>query len=161
MFQVTKLSKSYGKQVLFDDVTFTVGDGERVGLVGRNGHGKTTLFRILTGAEEVDSGEIHTPADYRIGYLSQHLSFSKQSALAEVASELPQQKDWIETHRAEAILSGLGFSEGQMHEDPKLLSGGFQVRLNLAKVIVSEPNLLLLDEPTNYLDIVSMRWLAQ
>jgi ATP-binding cassette subfamily F protein 3 len=162
MIQVNGLSKSYGRQVLFHNIGFTVNAGERVGLVGRNGHGKTTLFRMITGEEHPDSGTITVPNDYAAGHLSQHLSFTGKTVLEEASLGLrPSEDGRDETYRAGAILLGLGFSTGDYQRSPHDLSGGYQVRLNLAKLLVSGPNLLLLDEPTNYLDIVSIRWLAQ
>ncbi len=162
MIRVLNLSKSYGSNLLLDDVNFMMNPGERLGLIGRNGHGKTTLFRLLLGTERPDSGEIVVPKHYRIGHLSQHLEFSQGSVLAEVCSALPGSEDDTDlSYRAEAALHGLGFEGELLQCSPEKLSGGYQVRLNLAKVLVSEPNLLLLDEPTNYLDIVSMRWLKR
>jgi ATP-binding cassette subfamily F protein 3 len=162
MLQVTNIEKSYGKQVLFDGVGFTVNPRERVGLVGRNGHGKSTLFRMILGEEHQDAGTITTPSGYTIGHLSQHIHFTEDRVLKEACLALPPNEDHIdETYKAEAILHGLGFTNDDFDRHPSSLSGGYQVRLNLAKVLVSEPNLLLLDEPTNYLDIVSVRWLTQ
>lgn len=130
-----------------------------MGLVGRNGHGKTTLLRIIAGSEAPDSGAVAAPKGYRVGYVTQHIHFSKPTIIEEACTGLPRQ--FIhDTWRAEKILSGLGFSKTDMDRHPADFSGGFQVRLNLAKVICSEPDLLLLDEPTNYLDIVSIRWLS-
>lgn len=162
MLQVANIEKSYGKQVLFDGVGFTVNPRERVGLVGRNGHGKSTLFRLILGEEHPDSGTITVPSGYTIGHLSQHIHFTEDTVLQETCLALPENEDYIdETYKAEAILHGLGFTNDDFDRSPAALSGGYQVRLNLAKVLVSEPNLLLLDEPTNYLDIVSVRWLTQ
>ncbi len=162
MIRVLNLSKSYGSNLLLDDVNFVMNPGERLGLIGRNGHGKTTLFRLLLGTERPDDGEIVVPKHYRIGHLSQHLEFSRDSVLAEACSALPGSEDGTDlSYRAKAALHGLGFESELLQCSPEKLSGGFQVRLNLAKVLVSEPNLLLLDEPTNYLDIVSMRWLQR
>lgn len=162
MLHVVGLSKAYGPQVLFNDVSFTLGKGERIGLVGRNGHGKSTLFKIIIGEEHADSGQIRTPANYRIGHLSQSIKFSKPTVLEEACLALPKSSDGIdETYKVKAILHGLGFDDNDFIQDPEKLSGGFQVRLNLVKILVSQPNLLLLDEPTNYLDIVSMRWLTR
>jgi ATP-binding cassette subfamily F protein 3 len=162
MIQVTNLYKSYGQQVIFDNAGFTVNPGERVGLTGRNGHGKTTLFRMITGQERPDSGTISVPRHYRTGYLSQHLRFTEDTVLKETCLSLPADNDGgDESYKAETILLGLGFSTDDLDIGPAELSGGFQVRLNLAKVLVSDPELLLLDEPTNYLDIVSLRWLGQ
>ncbi len=162
MIQVSNIDKSYGQQVLFDKVSFLINPGERLGLVGRNGHGKTTLFRFILGQEHQDSGVISIPAGYRIGHLSQHISFSEDTVMKEACLSLPPREDHKdESYKAESILMGLGFTADDLSIDPLRLSGGFQVRLNLAKVLVSDPNLLLLDEPTNYLDIVSLRWLVQ
>jgi len=162
MLQVTNIEKSYGKQMLFDGVGFTVNPRERVGLVGRNGHGKSTLFRMILGEEHQDAGTITVPSGYTIGHLSQHIHFTEETVLGEACLALPPNDDHIdETYKAEAILHGLGFTSDDFERPPAALSGGYQVRLNLAKVLVSEPNLLLLDEPTNYLDIVSVRWLTQ
>ncbi len=162
MIQISNLDKSYGQQVLFDNAGFTINAGERVGLVGRNGHGKTTLFRMILGQEHPDSGTISIPNDYKIGHLSQHIRLNADTVLKEACMSLPRHEDAMdETYKAEVILAGLGFPSEDFGLAPKKLSGGFQVRLNLAKVLVSDPDLLLLDEPTNYLDIVSLRWLAQ
>jgi ATP-binding cassette subfamily F protein 3 len=162
VIQVSNLSKSYGTQVIFDDVGFSVNAGERIGLVGRNGHGKTTLFRMITGEERPDTGVISIPNNYAVGYLSQHLKFNKDSVLKEGCLGLrPSEDGRDESYKVERVLMGLGFSLDDFSRHPLDLSGGYQVRLNLAKLLVSEPNLLLLDEPTNYLDIVSIRWLTR
>ena len=145
-----------------DGASLLVGDHERVGLVGRNGCGKSTLFKMILGQECLDGGSIDIPKTYSIGYLQQHINFTHATVHEEACSVLkPNEDGWIEEHKVEAILFGLGFDEESMHKSPMLLSGGFQIRLNLAKVLASEPDMLLLDEPTNYLDIVSMRWLSR
>ncbi len=159
MISVQYLSKQYFEQVVFDDISFNLSSRERVGLVGRNGHGKTTLFRMLIGQEDCDKGIIAIPKNYRIGYLDQHIDFTKPTVLEEGCLGLPEEQkadDW----RVKSVLSGLGFSEEDFDRNPAEFSGGYQIRLNLAKVLVSNPNLLLLDEPTNFLDIVSIRWLT-
>jgi len=162
MLTVTNLSKTYGRQTLFEGASFQVAPGERVGVVGRNGSGKTTLFRILLGEEAADAGAVTVPAGYRIGYLAQHLRFDLPTVLAEAVSALPPREDGTdETYRAKAVLAGLGFSEEDFSVAPAVLSGGYQVRLNLARTLLSAPDLLLLDEPTNYLDVVSIRWLRR
>jgi ATP-binding cassette, subfamily F, member 3 len=162
MLAITNLTKTYGRQVLLDNVSFSVGSGERIGLTGRNGTGKTTLFKLILGEEEPDSGEILIPNGYTIRYLSQHIHFTGSSVLEEACLNLKATEDGRdETYKVKSILAGLGFSPGEFHRNPHHLSGGFQVRLNLVKILASEPNLLLLDEPTNYLDIVSVRWLTQ
>jgi ATP-binding cassette subfamily F protein 3 len=158
MISIDNLSKSFGGRELFDGVSFKINSKERVGLVGRNGHGKSTLFRIIVGEEGYDDGTITMPKGYRIGYVRQHIQFTEKTVLAEgMKGLMAAEKDhhW----KVEKILAGLGFSDGDMVRDPHDFSGGFQVRLNMAKVLVSEPDLLLLDEPTNYLDITSIRWI--
>ncbi len=158
MLSIDNLGKSFGDRVLFDGVSFKINSKERVGLVGRNGHGKSTLFRIIIGEEGYDEGAITMPKGYRIGYVEQHIRFTEETVLAEgMKGLLPTERDhhW----KVEKILAGLGFSDGDMVRSPHDFSGGFQVRLNLAKVLVSDPDLLLLDEPTNYLDITSIRWI--
>ena len=158
MLQIKKLSKSYRSQLLFNQVSFSLAQGERVGIVGRNGSGKSTLFKLILGIEQADDGEIEIPRGYTIGHLEQHLKFTKSTILEEAALGLTSGCE-SELYRAEIILSGLGFSLEDMQKSPETLSGGFQIRVNLAKLLLSKPNLLLLDEPTNYLDIVSARWL--
>ena len=112
MIAVTNLSKSYGTQVLFENVTFNINPGEKIGLVGRNGHGKTTLFRLITGQEEPDSGTITIPKGYRIGYLKQQLEFTEPTVLAECCADMPtDDSGQKQTWQAEKILSGLGFSK--------------------------------------------------
>jgi ATP-binding cassette subfamily F protein 3 len=160
MIGVENLYKSFASQVLFEDASFKLNPKERIGLVGLNGHGKTTLFRIIIGEESPDTGTISIPKNYRIGYVRQHLDFIRDTVLEEGMTGLTaQERDhyW----KVEKVLAGLGFNKDDMQRHPSDFSGGFQVRLNLAKVLVSEPDLLLLDEPTNYLDITSIRWVER
>jgi len=160
MISVENLTKRFGDQLLFEGISFKLNLRERIGLVGRNGHGKTTLFRIIIGEEEYDGGDIIAPRHYRIGHVRQDIAFSRNTIIEEGMVGLPQQeKDHF--WKVEKILAGLGFSGSDMGRYPGEFSGGFQVRLNLAKVLVSEPDLLLLDEPTNYLDITSIRWVER
>jgi len=158
MIQLQNISKSFTSQELFKNINFKLNSGNRVGLVGRNGSGKSTLFKIITGEEHPDSGEVIIPKNYRIGTLKQHLSFSKKTLKEEAALALSEEMQY-DTYRVEKILFGLGFNAEDLEKDPLSFSGGYQIRINLAKLLVTEPNLLLLDEPTNYLDIVSLRWL--
>lgn len=160
MLKISGLSKSYGSQDLFERVNLQMNAGERLGLVGRNGHGKSTLFRLILGQEEADEGGIGIPKNYKIGHLEQHLKFTKDYVIEEACLGLVSD-EWEATYKAEKILSGLGFSEEDFYKSPQQFSGGYQIRINLAKLLLSEPNLLLLDEPTNYLDILSIRWITQ
>lgn len=159
MIQAENLTKSFSGQVLFENISFKLNTRERLGLVGRNGHGKTTLFRLIIGTEHPDSGSITSPKNYRIGYVRQQLAFSRETILKEGATALPEAES-DQYWKVEKILAGLGFSQADLNKDPHTLSGGYQVRLNLAKALVSDPDLLLLDEPTNYLDITSIRWVV-
>jgi ATP-binding cassette subfamily F protein 3 len=158
MIQVQDISKSFGTQVLFEGVTFTIGKKERLGFVGRNGSGKSTLFKMVLGEYLPDSGKIAVPKGYTIGSLDQHIHFTKETVLEECCQVLKAEEQY-DYYKAEKILFGLGFSEEDLHKDPASFSGGYQVRINLTKALIQRPNLLLLDEPTNYLDIVSLRWL--
>jgi ATP-binding cassette subfamily F protein 3 len=158
MIKICEVNKSYGDQVLFKDLSFNVNRGEKIGLVGRNGHGKSTLFQMILGNETPDSGSIVAPKNYRIGYVQQHIHFTRPTVLEEGCLGLPKDEEY-DTWKVEKILSGLGFSEEDMQRPPAEFSGGYQVRLQLAKLLASHPDMLLLDEPTNYLDIVAIRWL--
>jgi ATP-binding cassette subfamily F protein 3 len=160
VIQVDNLTKRYGAQTLFDGTSFKINRRERVGLVGRNGHGKTTLFRMIAGLETPDEGSITVPRNYRLGYVEQQIDFTEPSVLAEAAKGLPPDQA-SERWRVEKILFGLGFSREDWAKGPGELSGGFQVRLNLAKILLADHNMLLLDEPNNFLDITSIRWLEK
>ena len=158
MIQLTNISKNYSSQELFNNLNFKLNAGTRVGLVGRNGSGKSTLFKLILGEESADSGDVVIPKNYKIGTLKQHLTFSEKTLREESALALSDELKY-DTYRVEKILFGLGFTSEDLDKDPLSFSGGYQIRINLAKLLVTEPNLLLLDEPTNYLDIVSLRWL--
>ncbi|MCD6432538.1 MAG: ABC-F family ATP-binding cassette domain-containing protein [Sulfurimonas sp.] len=158
MIQLTNISKNFSTQELFSNLNFKLNSGNRVGLVGRNGSGKSTLFKLILGEESADSGDVIIPKNYKIGTLKQHLTFSEKTLREEAALALEDEMKY-DTYRVEKILFGLGFTGEDLEANPLSFSGGYQIRINLAKLLVTEPNLLLLDEPTNYLDIVSLRWL--
>lgn len=160
MIQVSNLSKSYGSRVLFEEAGFSLSKGDRVGFVGRNGSGKSTLFKILLDLETKDSGEIITPKGYSVGYLDQHIHFTEETVVQECCKVLPEEFEY-EYYRAEKLLFGLGFKEEDLYKPPGKFSGGYQLRINLVKCLLQEPDLLLLDEPTNYLDILSLRWMKK
>ena len=158
MIQLINISKSFASQELFDNLNFKLNSGNKIGLVGRNGSGKSTLFKIILGEETHDSGEVIIPKGYKIGTLKQHLIFTEPT-LREEATLALGEDDQYSFYKIEKILFGLGFTTEDLEKDPLSFSGGYQIRINLAKLLVTEPNMLLLDEPTNYLDIVSLRWL--
>ena len=158
MIQLQNISKNFATQELFSNLNFKLNASNRVGLVGRNGSGKSTLFKLILGEEAPDEGEVIIPKNYKIGTLKQHLTFSEKTLREEAALALTEEMKY-DTYRVEKILFGLGFVLEDLDKDPLSFSGGYQIRINLAKLLVTEPNLLLLDEPTNYLDIVSLRWL--
>ena len=158
MIQLTNISKNFAKQELFSNLNLKLNAGNRAGLVGRNGSGKSTLFKLILGEESADSGDVIIPKNYKIGTLKQHLTFSESTLREEAALALEDEMKY-DVYRVEKILFGLGFTQEDLDKDPLSFSGGYQIRINLAKLLVTEPNLLLLDEPTNYLDIISLRWL--
>lgn len=158
MIQLTNLSKSFGGQTLFRDVNLKVTKNQKIGFVGRNGSGKSTLFKMILGEESWDDGEISIPKNYRIGALKQHLVFTEKSVREECALVLPEEEQW-NFYKIEKLLFGLGFTQEDLEKDPMGFSGGYQIRINLVKLLATEPNMLLLDEPTNYLDLPSLRWL--
>lgn len=154
------VKKAYLGETILDNISFKLNKGDKCGLVGRNGSGKTTLLRMITGEESQDSGVIEIPKSYSLGYLTQHLHFTEKTLIEEAALVLSEgEKDHL--YKAEKILFGLGFSEENLKMSPKDFSGGYQLRIHLAKLLLKEPDCLLLDEPTNYLDIVAVRWLTR
>lgn len=160
MIQVDGLSLAYHGEALFEDASFSIQPKERCALVGRNGAGKSSLFRMLIGKETPDKGTISKRKNYIMGTLDQHIVFTKPTLIEEATLGLrPEERDCI--YKAETILFGLGFKEEDLSRSPQEFSGGYQLRLHLAKVLVGDPDCLLLDEPTNYLDIISIRWFTK
>jgi ATP-binding cassette, subfamily F, member 3 len=160
MIELINIQKSYPTQTLYQDLNLRLNKGDKVGLVGRNGTGKSTLFKLILEEEQPDGGEIAKPKNYKIGALKQYFDFKEKTLIDETATALSED-DKYNIYKAEKILFGLGFSEDDLQKDPKSFSGGYQIRINLAKLLLTEPNMLLLDEPTNYLDILSIRWLRE
>lgn len=158
MITLADVNKSFQGETLLSELSLVIQKGDKCGIIGRNGSGKTTLFRLILGQEEPDQGKISKIKDYQIGYLNQHILFSKKNLLDEACLALSN-KDSI--YLAEKVLFGLGFKEEDLQKDPAEFSGGFQLRLHLAKALIAEPDCLLLDEPTNYLDIFSINWLKR
>lgn len=191
MITITNLSKNFTGRTLFEDVTLSIFQGEKIGLTGPNGAGKSTLFSIILGEMESTAGKVQCQKNINIGYLPQEAQFtSKRTVIDEVTSgdsriqALLDEKHQLEDngkaantrygdvmqelevlgiydleHKAEKILSGLGFAVSDFHRPILELSGGWQMRTLLAKLLVYPYDLLLLDEPTNYLDLSATLWL--
>ncbi len=133
MINIKDVSLSFGGQTLFHEVNLTVGSKEKIGLIGRNGGGKSTLLKMILGEIKPDDGEIEVDEWYSVGYLSQHIDFQKSTVVEEVCQVLTEEREH-EGWKGEKILAGLGFSEEDMIKDPKTFSGGYQVKINLAKI---------------------------
>lgn len=191
MIVINNLSKSYGKRVLFQNLSLTINPQEKIGLIGPNGAGKSTFFSLLLGESESTSGTIQCNKNIRIGYLPQESSFhSERTVIGELIEgdrtivSLTREKEELENnnqagsnrygevlhqletlgyfeleHKAEKILMGLGFKERDFTRPISNLSGGWQMRTLLAKLLTVHYDLLLLDEPTNYLDLNAAIWL--
>ena len=160
MIQLTNLSKSFGEQTLFKEINLKMSSNQKIGLIGRNGSGKSTLFKIILNEESADDGDVSIPKNYKIGTLKQHLVFTEPTVREECSLVLSEEEQY-NFYKIEKILFGLGFTSEDLEKDPLSFSGGYQIRINLAKLLATEPNMLLLDEPTNYLDLLSLRWLKQ
>jgi ATPase subunit of ABC transporter with duplicated ATPase domains len=202
MISLSRISKQYGRQVLFVDASFQLNPGEKVGLVGPNGSGKTTIFRLITGDEVPDEGEVSVPRKLTIGYFRQdveemsgrsvldeaihgsgrvgelhHEMEALQHAMADPAQaddldrilsrfgEVQEEYDHLGGYALEAqareVLHGLGFDDERIDGDVGALSGGWKMRVAMARVLLGRPDVLLMDEPTNHLDIESIIWLER
>jgi ATPase subunit of ABC transporter with duplicated ATPase domains len=200
MISLARVSKQYGRQLVFVEASFQLNPGERVGLVGPNGAGKTTLFRLIVGEERPDEGEVSVPKKLRIGYFRQdveemkgrsvldeaiagsgrlgdlhHELESLQQAMADperademdkilerfgvVQEEYDHQGGYALEAQAQEVLHGLGFDDERIKGDVGALSGGWKMRVAMARVLLGRPDVLLMDEPTNHLDLESILWL--
>jgi ATP-binding cassette subfamily F protein uup len=154
------LSKSFGARALFQDLSLTVSDGERVGLIGANGSGKSTLLKIMAGIETADAGERVTRRQAALAYVPQRDVFTPGAPVFGVVAEACPPLPEADLHlRVGQALSVTGFSDPRQKADA--LSGGQSKRLALARALVTEPDLLLLDEPTNHMDLESILWLEK
>ena len=155
LLQLTGISLTFGGTPVFDDLSLTVQEGDRVALVGRNGSGKSTLMKVMAGLVEPDRGEVIVPAGTRVGYMEQDPDLSGFATLGEFAAAgLSEGEDW----RVAAAAEGLGFDPAR---PVATASGGERRRAALARLLAEAPDLLLLDEPTNHLDIQAIGWLEQ
>jgi ATP-binding cassette subfamily F protein 3 len=190
MISLQDVSLRLGSQLLLDEVDLTVYAGQKVGIIGRNGTGKTSLFKLLMGELSPDTGELDFPKDLRKSQMRQETIGSTRSAvdyvidgdvkfrvvekkitlaeqanddhkLAQLHAELDLLDGWTIQNRAEQLLSGLGFPSEDFSRTVKEFSGGWRIRLNLAQALMTPSDLLLLDEPTNHLDLEATLWLQQ
>jgi ATP-binding cassette subfamily F protein uup len=152
---VQNLTKSFGAQVLFRDINFSIGEGQKVGLVAKNGTGKSTLLEILTGHEGYDSGSIIFRNNIRLGYLTQTPKFDPEESVIDACFN--HQGNPERVLKAKQILTQLHIDN--LDQPMKELSGGQQKRVALANVLITEPDFLVLDEPTNHLDLNMIVWL--
>ena len=202
MIAINRVTKHYGKQLLFVDASFQLNPGDKVGLVGPNGSGKTTLFRMIAGEETPDDGEVSIPRRMTLGYFRQdveemsgrsvldeaiagsgrlgdlhHELEDLQHAMAdpsraadtdailarfgEVQEEYEHLGGYALESQAREVLAGLGFDDVWIDGDVGALSGGWKMRVAMARVLLGKPDFLLMDEPTNHLDIESIVWLEE
>ncbi|NYT86670.1 ABC-F family ATP-binding cassette domain-containing protein [Pollutimonas harenae] len=189
MIRATGLTVRRGTKVLLDSTDFVINPGERVGIVGKNGAGKSTLFAVLQGRLDADAGSLLIPPGWRIASVDQEISHNELPArefvidgdrhlralqaeraatpdsdghrIAELESALVEADAWSAPSRAEQLLAGLGFAPDQWMNPVNSFSGGWQMRLALARALMAPSELLLLDEPTNHLDLDAMLWLER
>ena len=167
MLTIDHVSMEFSSRPVLDDITFLINRKERIALVGKNGAGKTTLLRLIAGEYQPTSGRIAKDADMTIGYLPQVMLFQDDKTLREEVMSVRDKgaKDNLQTEEARFIaemdrtIIGLGFERKDFERPCSEFSGGWRMRIELAKILLSHPDLLLLDEPTNHLDIESIQWL--
>lgn len=152
---VQNLSKSFGAHVLFENISFSISEGQHVGLIAKNGTGKTTLLSILTGKEGYDSGDIIFKRDLKIGILEQNPVFNPEESVLDACFNHNGESEKV--LRAKQILTQLKIKD--LNQPMGELSGGQQKRIALANVLITEPDLLILDEPTNHLDLEMIVWI--
>ena len=158
MITLRSVSKSFGQQTLLESASLQINEGDRFVLVGPNGAGKSTLFKMLLGEEQVDEGEISLRRGATVGYLPQENAPTSELTTLEETLDGSDDSDGRLVSRAKAVLMGLGFSVAGFDKPVRTLSGGWAMRVALAKLLLKQPDLLLLDEPTNHLDIDSLFW---
>lgn len=151
------ITKVYGDKVIFDDISVGIHQGDKIGIIGINGTGKTTFLRILAGLEEADEGQVIRQNGLRLSYLSQHPQFPEGATILSYVSEGKRETDWNPETDAHMVLNKLGIADHE--EEIEHLSGGQKKRVALARVLINPTDLLILDEPTNHLDNEMAAWL--
>src|SRR6056297_52220 len=201
MISLEDIRVEFGGEVLFGDISFFIREGEKIGLVGNNGSGKSSLLKVITGEMRPTSGQVNRPGSMRIGYLPQHMEHQENetvydsvfysleqisslhrgieemnrqiagrtdynshgySEMIDRLSSMTEKYHMLGGDRIDSViertLPGLGFDRDEMDAPMYTFSGGWKMRVELAKILLNEPDLLLLDEPTNHLDIESIQW---
>lgn len=153
------ISKIYGDKVIFDDISCGIHQGDKIGIIGINGTGKTTFLRILAGLEEADDGQVIMQNGLRISFLSQHPTFPEGDTILSYVTQGQREQSWNPETEAHMVLNKLGIEEHE--EEIAHLSGGQKKRVALAAVLVNPTDVLILDEPTNHLDITSKEILEE
>ena len=155
LLDVQNVSKRFGAHVLFEDISFSIGEGQHVGLIAKNGTGKSTLLSLLSGKESVDSGSIIFRRDIKVGFLEQQPKFDPEESVLDACFNHNGDPDKV--LKAKQVLTQLRITD--LSQPIGQLSGGQQKRVALANVLITEPDLLILDEPTNHLDLQMIEWL--
>src|SRR5262245_13367372 len=153
MISIRNLHLSFGSQTLFEDANLNVNQGDRFALVGPNGAGKSTLFKLILGEAEPDRGNVDLRRGLMVGYLPQENAPITDDTVIAAAMEGSDASDSRLEAKAKSILMGLGFNVSDFQRPLRELSGGWAMRVALARLLVQEPDLLMLDEPTNHLDL--------
>jgi len=162
LINVRSISKAFGAEPLFQNVSFTVSEGDRVGLIGPNGSGKSTLLRILAGTEETDDGEIAVRKRIRLSYVEQKSEFRSEDTVRSVVEAAMNSSAVPESERGTRFAETLGRAGFvNLEAEAVALSGGWQKRLAIVLALVQAPEILLLDEPTNHLDLAGIEWLEE
>ena len=156
---IENIVKEYSSKPILAGITFLVNKRDRIALVGKNGAGKTTLLRLIAGEETPTSGHISRDSDMTIGYLPQHMIHNEGTTLREEVDSVRDKQDPKSIGQMERVLRGLGFERTDFDRPCNEFSGGWRMRIELAKILLRKPDLLLLDEPTNHLDIESIQWM--
>ena len=162
LLNIEHVGKDYGKGAVLDDVSLGVAEGERIGIVGRNGGGKSTLMRIMAGRETADSGRVTRGGDVRLGLLAQFDDFADDATVRSAVLGTRDAHEWAGDAAVRDVLTGIlgGFDDVILDRPIRGMSGGERRRVALARLLTTELDLILLDEPTNHLDVEAIAWLA-